>query len=102
MGGKPAQRDRRLRRWLPRRRGHWIMIKKDGADHPAPRSHVFILRIWPEEMGGGEIEWRGKVQHVTSGEARYFRDWPTLQTFVEELLRAEPETRGRGDTETRR
>lgn len=45
-------------------------------------SHLFTLRFWPEEVGGGETEWRGKVQHVTSGEVRYFRDWPTLIAFV--------------------
>jgi hypothetical protein len=50
-----------------------------------PRSHLFTVRIWPEAVGE-EIEWRGKVQHVTSGETRYFRDWPALVTFLEELL----------------
>lgn len=49
-------------------------------------SHLFTLRLWREELGGGEIEWRGKVQHVTSGEVRYFRDWPTLVTFLQQLL----------------
>lgn len=45
-------------------------------------SHLFTLRLWPEELGGGETEWRGKVQHVTSGEVRYFRDWSTLIAFL--------------------
>lgn len=51
------------------------------------RSHLFTVRIWPEAVGE-EIEWRGKVQHVTSGETRYFRDWPTLVAFLEEMLAA--------------
>jgi hypothetical protein len=50
------------------------------------RSHLFTLRIWSEALGGGRAEWRGKVQHVYSGEARYFRDWPTLVTFLLEML----------------
>lgn len=45
-------------------------------------SHLFTLRLWREELGSGEAEWRGKVQHVTSGEARYFRDWSTLISFL--------------------
>jgi hypothetical protein len=51
------------------------------------------LRLWREELGGGEMEWRGKVQHVPSGEARYFRDWPTLVAFMERVLSSsEPHT----------
>ena len=49
-------------------------------------SHLFTLRLWREELGSGETEWRGKVQHVTSGEARYFRDWPTLIAFLLQML----------------
>lgn len=60
------------------------------ADQPA-RSHLFTLRLWLEELGSGQTDWRGKVQHVNGGEARYFRDWPTLETFVEGLLcRSDP------------
>jgi len=32
------------------------------------------------------MEWRGKVQDVTSGEARYFREWSKLLAFLIELL----------------
>ena len=52
-----------------------------------PRSHLFTVRMWPEAVGE-ELEWRGKVQHVTSGETRYFRDWPTMVAFLEEMLAA--------------
>ena len=50
------------------------------------RSHLFTLRIWAEALGDGRTEWRGKVQHVHSGEVRYFRDWSTLVTFLLEML----------------
>ena len=50
------------------------------------RTHLFTLRLWPEALGEGETEWRGKVQHVLSGEARYFRDWPALVAFLLEAL----------------
>ena len=49
-------------------------------------SYLFMLRLWREELGGDEIEWRGKVQHVTSSEVRYFRDWPTLIAFLLQML----------------
>ena len=47
-----------------------------------PRSHLFTVRLWVEELGNGKSDWRGKVQHVTSGEVRYFREWPTLIAFL--------------------
>ena len=49
-------------------------------------SHLFTLRLWQEELGSGEVEWRGRVQHVASGEVRYFRKWPTLIAFLTSVL----------------
>jgi hypothetical protein len=49
-------------------------------------SHLFTVRLWAEELGDGQIEWRGKLQHVTSGEARYFRDWPVLIALLQAML----------------
>jgi hypothetical protein len=62
------------------------MVINDDADHGAQKSHVFMLRLWPEDLGSGQTDWRGKVQHVNSGEVRYFRDWQTMEAFVEGLL----------------
>ncbi len=50
------------------------------------RTHLFTMRMWAEALGDGQIEWRGKVQHVLSGEARYFRDWDTLITYLQDML----------------
>ncbi len=61
---------------------------KNGDDFA--RSQLFTLRVRPEVVGQGRTEWRGKVQHVTSGEARYFRDWTALVAFLEEVLSAPP------------
>lgn len=41
-----------------------------------------MIRLWPEGLGEGQIEWRGHVQHVNSGEVRYFREWSALQDFL--------------------
>jgi hypothetical protein len=62
------------------------MNVKDEMDRSVHNSHLFILRLWLENMGNGQTDWRGKIQHVNSGEARYFRDWATVEAFVEELL----------------
>jgi hypothetical protein len=58
----------------------------DDAGLPAQRTHLFLLRMWPEEVGREQIDWRGSVQHVISGEVRYFREWRTLEAFVDGLL----------------
>jgi hypothetical protein len=49
-------------------------------------SHLFTVRLWAENLGDGQIEWRGKLHHVTSGEARYFRDWPVLIALLQMML----------------
>lgn len=51
-----------------------------ALDRPADSaaSHLFTVRLWPHDVGDGQIEWRGKVQHVLSGETRYFRAWAEL------------------------
>jgi hypothetical protein len=57
-----------------------------GATAFHTRSELFTLRVWREDLGEGRVEWRGKVQHVMSGETRYFRDWQTLVAFIQETL----------------
>ena len=51
--------------------------------HP---THLFTVRLWVEDLGEGRAEWRGQVQHVLSGDVRYFRDWPTLITLLRAML----------------
>jgi hypothetical protein len=57
-----------------------------GKGQPAHRSHLFTVRLWAEELGDGQTEWRGQVQYVLSGETRYFRDWAALVAFVRAVL----------------
>ncbi len=78
------------------------MSKKD--EHPY-RSHLFTVRMWQEELGAGQTEWRGKVQHVLSGQTRYFRDWPALLTHVQAMLEdakpdRDPEEKEAGDEDS--
>ncbi len=50
------------------------------------RSQLFMVRVWLEDLGADRTEWRGQVQHVASGQVRYFRDWPGLSVCVQEML----------------
>ncbi len=49
-------------------------------------SELFTLRVWREVLGDGQTEWRGRVQHVLSGEIRYFQGWPMLIDRLSEML----------------
>lgn len=59
-------------------------------DRHTARSQLFTVRLWVEDLGEGRAEWRGKVQHARSGEASYFRDWPSLVAFLGERLAGPP------------
>ncbi len=49
-------------------------------------SHLFTLRLWQEELGDERHEWRGKIQHVQSGETYYFREWSVLMTAISKMI----------------
>src|SRR5260221_11578398 len=40
--------------------------------NPHLRSYLFTVRVWQEEIGTDQVEWRGKVQLVTNRGVRYF------------------------------
>ncbi len=54
--------------------------------HEPVHAQLFMLRMWREDLGEGYSEWRGKVQHVVSGEAHYFRDWSGLIACLQQIL----------------
>ncbi len=60
-------------------------------DAKLAQSLLFTVRVWLEDLGEGRTEWRGKVQHTLSGEARYFRDWSTLIAHIQEMLGGDPQ-----------
>jgi len=49
-------------------------------------SHLFTVRLWVEMLGSGQPEIRYKVQHVLSGETRYFRDGSALVRYLAQKL----------------
>jgi hypothetical protein len=48
------------------------------------RTHSFIVRVWlePREIEGVDPEWRGMVEHVSSGKRRYVTDLGDLSAFI--------------------
>ena len=57
-------------------------IMKPDQDPHSPRSQLFSVRVWREELAENQHEWRGKVQHVASGEVYYFRQWSELASLM--------------------
>jgi hypothetical protein len=51
-----------------------------------PGSRLFTLRLWQEELGNGQAEWRGRAQDIGTGSSAYFRDWPGLVAVLSRLL----------------
>ena len=51
-------------------------------NQPLARSHLYTIRLWPEDLGDGVWEWRGMVKHVASGKEHYFRDWGALKELM--------------------
>jgi hypothetical protein len=51
-------------------------------------SHLFMVRVWQEEVADGRVEWRGKVQYVSDveGQVHYFRDWTALAAWLQKML----------------
>ena len=54
----------------------------------AETTHSFIVRLWlePSELTearkGSQEEWRGMIEHVASGEKRYFREMDVMVSFI--------------------
>ncbi len=59
-------------------------------DASRPRSHLFLVRLWADQDADGQAAWCGKVQYLASGDARYFRDWPTLIDLLRAILPSVP------------
>ncbi|TQV85966.1 hypothetical protein [Aliikangiella coralliicola] len=54
------------------------------------KSTSFIVRIWRE--GGNtakeQVDWRGSIEQVQSGEKTYFQDLRCIQTFMKPYIEA--------------
>ena len=50
----------------------------------------FVLRLWLEAREAGSPEWRWQVQHVQTGDRRYFHSLIDVLGFVSERSGVEP------------
>ncbi len=47
------------------------------------RTQLFVLRVWLEDLGKGQTEWRGDIQNTATREKQYFREWSALLAFMQ-------------------
>ncbi len=57
-----------------------------SEQHQYRRSHLFLVRMWPESDSEGDAVWCGKVQQVTHAGANQFRDWSALVEILIAML----------------
>lgn len=62
------------------------MVKGEVENMEQPRSHLFLVRVWQEQLDGDRTEWRGKIHHVMTGQELYFREWEGLVQALGSLL----------------
>jgi hypothetical protein len=70
------------------------MAKDRDSNQEADTSQFFLVRLWADNPdsesgseGDSEAVVRGKVQHVLSGQAASFNDWPTLMDALKGMMR---------------
>lgn len=56
------------------------------VNKPDPPSQAFLVRLWLEAQADGQAVWRGKIQHLTSGEAHRFDAWAGLVALLQDML----------------
>ena len=74
--------------------GEPVQVRKRREAEPPIRtagvsksgSQLFTVRMWPEPVDDDQVEWRGKIDHVASGEGYAFRDWSRLIVCIEKML----------------
>lgn len=76
-------RSRAERFWIARRGKYKLMPPTVSSSDAYEHSQAFIVRVWQESLGNGEIEWRGRVQSVRTGQSLYFREWSLLLDFLQ-------------------
>lgn len=49
---------------------------------------AFVLRIWVERraLAGAPVEWRGMIEHATSGQRHYARDLASIVHFIKQYM----------------
>lgn len=58
-------------------------------EHSEQPQNTFVVRFWrewPSESGEHETGWRGRIEHVQSGEMMAFCDLRQMLAFVERFI----------------
>jgi hypothetical protein len=42
------------------------------------KKNIFVLYLWREQLDRKQVEWRGRIVRIPTGEVRFFRDSATL------------------------
>ncbi|HSG43286.1 MAG TPA: hypothetical protein VLA72_09035 [Anaerolineales bacterium] len=61
-------------------------ISQSEHQDPGSQLQTFTLRIWVTNQEDANLEWRGRIQHVQSGEVQYCQNWDAFIAYVEEVL----------------
>jgi len=63
------------------------------SEKPSVPLSTFVVRFW-REIGAGRVRWRGRVQHIQSGEQAAFADEAGLLDFVRRWVEMPEEIEG--------
>ena len=66
------------------------------ASRKRKRSATFIVRLWLENGGDPEYDWRGQVEHLQSSDKRYVQELSEVVEFIEEQWAAYRKSQGTG------
>jgi len=50
------------------------------------KEQLFTIKLWQEALTEKQTEWRGKIQHIGSGDSSYFRDLSKMMDFITRRL----------------
>lgn len=50
-----------------------------------PAQRAFVVQVAAFEPGESDVP-LGRVEHLVSGKATHFANWPELQAFIEQVL----------------
>ncbi len=67
------------------------------GDTDAINHHLFIVRIWTDPAHAPPALTRGLIEHIPTGERRYFLELEEMQSFVSARLSTEGRQRGDQD-----
>ncbi|MGB9724284.1 MAG: hypothetical protein ACP5OO_11440 [Chloroflexia bacterium] len=62
-------------------------------EHAERPQNTFVVRFWwewPSEDSGRIVGWRGRIEHVQSGEGMAFRDMRQMLAFIERFIPSWP------------